>query len=186
MRRKLFFVTSNPHKVEEVKQFFPEIQQLNIELKEIRSDSFEEIAKAKLQEALEKIDEKNAIILVEDAGLEIEALNGFPGTYSAWVYKKIGCEGILKLMKDEKNRKAKFVAVVSAYIPDNEIIITTKGETEGYITEEKRGNKGFGYDPIFVPYNYPVTFAEDPVLKNKLSHRLKAWTKMKKKLTNIL
>jgi len=169
------FITSNTHKVEEVRKYIPKVKQLNIELREIRSDSFEEVAKAKLEEAMRKTGIKDAVILVEDAGLEIEALNRFPGTYSAWIYKKIGCEGILRLMKGEKNRKARFIAVVAAYLPNTGKIVMARGEVEGKIAEEMRGGKGFGYDPIFIPLNYNTTFAENEEIKNKVSHRRQAW-----------
>lgn len=172
---KYIFITSNSHKVEEVKQYFPKVKQLNLDLREIRSDSFEEIAKAKLEEALMRFHERDVVIFVEDSGLEIEALNGFPGTYSAWVYKKIGCKGILKLMEDKTNRKARFVTVISAYIPWNQKIVIAKGEVKGEISNEMRGSIGFGFDPIFIPEGYDKTFAEDKEMKKKVSHRKKAW-----------
>jgi XTP/dITP diphosphohydrolase len=131
---------------------------------EIQSESLEEIALRKP-------------LLVDDSGLFIEALNGFPGPYSSYVYKKIGVRGILKLMSGEVNRRACFKTAVATIIPPLEKVYT--GETCGEITLEPRGEHGFGFDPIFIPENSKRTYAEMTLEeKNRISHRYKAYKKM--------
>ncbi|MEM0332314.1 MAG: non-canonical purine NTP pyrophosphatase, partial [Archaeoglobaceae archaeon] len=100
-------------------------------------------------------------------GLFIEALKGFPGVYSSYVFKTIGNEGILKLMDGITNRRAYFKAVL-AYWDGKEIHIF-EGKVEGEIATEIRGSGGFGFDPIFL-YN-KKTFAEMGDEKNEVSHR---------------
>ncbi|MCS7138837.1 MAG: non-canonical purine NTP pyrophosphatase, partial [Crenarchaeota archaeon] len=102
------------------------------------------------------------------------ALNGFPGVYSSYVYKKIGCEGILKLLSGVTDRSAYFMTAL-AYGEPNKRIEIFKGRIDGEITLGKRGGSGFGYDPIFIPLGSNLTFAEMSVEdKNRFSHRAKA------------
>jgi len=111
----------------------------------------------------------NPPFFIEDSGLFIKALNGFPGVYSSYVFKTIGNEGILKLMRGVEDREAKFVCVI-AY-NDGKVRIF-KGEVVGKISNEMRGEHGFGYDPIF-EYN-GRTFAEMGEEKDLVSHRRRA------------
>ncbi|OYT39292.1 MAG: hypothetical protein B6U86_05440 [Candidatus Altiarchaeales archaeon ex4484_43] len=83
--------------------------------------------------------------------------------------RKIGNDGILKLLRGERNRKAKFISAIG-YCDENGVKIF-KGIVGGSIANEKKGGEGFGYDPIFIPINYKRTFAEDPDLKARISHR---------------
>ena len=115
-------------------------------------------------------------VCVEDSGLFITALNGFPGVYSSYVFKTIGNEGIIKLMEGMDDRGAEFHAIIA-------VLVITKGgykieymhgAVNGTIAHEPRGTHGFGYDPIFIPDGYKRTFAEDPNMKNELSHRARA------------
>ncbi len=117
-------------------------------------------------------------LFVEDAGLFIEALKGFPGPYSSYVYKTLGVDGILKLMKDVKNRKAYFKSVIALAIPGEGVRIFT-GIVRGSIALEAQGTGGFGFDPIFIAEGMNKTFAELSISeKNRLSHRGKAFTSM--------
>jgi len=102
----------------------------------------------------------------------IDALNGFPGPYSAYVFHKIGCEGILRLLKGVDDRKAKFDSAVGYC--DRRGVQVFEGVVEGYITDEMLGESGFGYDPIFKASDCPKTFAQDPAHKNLVSHRRRA------------
>lgn len=114
-------------------------------------------------------------LVLEDSGLYINALKGFPGPYSSYVFKKIGNEGILKLMRSVKDRTAKFVCVVAFAHPKYGIRLF-KGEVKGKISLEVRGSKGFGFDPIFIPEGSNKTFGEmDINEKNMFSHRSKAF-----------
>jgi len=167
----IYFITDNVHKYLEVKPIAEEygiklVQYSGFKL-EIQSSSLIQIAKTA---ALHAYLELNKPVLVEDAGLFIEALNWFPGPYTSYVFKTIGIPGILKLMSGVENRRAIFKsAVVIVYEP---LIITATGEVEGVIVERSRGCKGFGFDPIFMPLSATKTFAEmDIEEKNKYSHR---------------
>ncbi len=138
---------------------------------EIRSDEVEEIAREAAKSLFKKIKKP---LIVEDSGLFIPSLNNFPGAYSAWVQKKIGNGGILKLLENSKDRSAYFKSCIAFSNGKTEKIFC--GEVRGTISEKERGNKGFGYDPIFVPENETQTFAESEMLKNRLSHRSNAFT----------
>ncbi|RLE72114.1 MAG: non-canonical purine NTP pyrophosphatase, RdgB/HAM1 family, partial [Thermoprotei archaeon] len=121
-----------------------------------------------------------APFFVEDAGLFVEALNGFPGPYSSYIYKTIGCEGILKLLEGVDNRKAYFLSVVALRAPGLGDVVF-KGKVNGIIANEMRGEKGFGFDPIFIPDGCEKTFAEMNIEeKSRYSHRGKALRKMGK------
>ena len=113
-------------------------------------------------------------LFVEDSGLFVPALNGFPGAYSAWVLRKLGNEGILRLLEG-KNREAEFRCAI-AFTEGKEVRLFT-GEVKGRVSESIRGNGGFGYDPVFIPEGEEKTFAEEPSLKDPLSHRSRALQK---------
>ncbi len=127
------------------------------------------------------------ISLSDDSGLEINALNKKPGIYSARWAKKHGSFNramlnILKKIKNKKNRKARFVCSLSIRL-DNKKIITSNGIVNGNISFKILGKKGFGYDPIFIPKKYKITFGQMNIKKKiKIDHRSIAFKKLKKKL----
>lgn len=175
--REILFVTGNAHKFGEaesiLKHFGINISHKNLHLEEMRSDSIEEIARASALDAYAK---EGVPLFVEDSGLFIPSLGGFPGAYSAWAFGKIGNEGILKLAK---GKEAEFRACI-AYANQNGAKTFT-GIVKGRISEAIRGKEGFGYDPIFIPDKFPgvrhsgeKTFAEVPEMKDALSHRRRA------------
>ncbi|MEM3587192.1 MAG: XTP/dITP diphosphatase [Candidatus Jordarchaeaceae archaeon] len=174
----IFFVTSNIGKVEEAERIFKEenVQLLHLPMKplEIQADDLEEIAIFSAQRAWE-IQEKP--LFVEDAGLFIKALKGFPGPYSSYVFKTISNEGILKLMSKVEDRTAYFKAVIA--FCNGKTTLTFKGEVKGTISKEIRGTHGFGFDPIFIPEEGDGrTFGEmDISEKASISHRTKALRK---------
>lgn len=183
---EIYFVTSNVNKYMEVKPIaekhgFKLIQYSKDKL-EIQSSDLLKIAKTSAIYAYLELEKP---VLVEDAGLFIHVLKGFPGPYSNYVYKTIGCTGILKLLENTSNRGAKFVSAgVLIYEP---YVITTQSEVEGYIADKPRGSSGFGFDPIFMPIGLSKTFGEMSIEeKNKYSHRAKTvekiFTKFKKYL----
>lgn len=180
----IYFATSNKNKLKEVQESIGaeiQIKHLPFEHNEIRSDSIEEIAKEAVEHAYSIIQSSqkeftNEPVFVEDTGLFIHSLNGFPGTYSKWVLEKIGIEGILELLKG-KERSAEFRCCI-AY-KDGKEVQTFIGICAGSISEEARGKSGFGYDPIFIPKGYGETFAQSIGLKNNLSHRYNAILKLK-------
>ena len=130
--------------------------------------------------------------LADDTGLEVDLLNGAPGVYSArYAGKNVTYdENVNKLLSKlvkynkEETRTARFKTVIS-YV-SNEIELTEFGKIEGHITTSKLGSNGFGYDPIFKPKGFNVTFAEmNHLQKVKISHRSKALNKMKIKLKKV-
>ncbi|WP_054858015.1 XTP/dITP diphosphatase [Vulcanisaeta sp. JCM 16159] len=172
---RIFFVTGNEAKFHEASLVLREFG-VNLVIDrehkkiEIQSDNLEDI----VSNALGEICSSNVTnyFVVEDDGLFINRLNGFPGPYSAYVYKTIGLTGILKLMSGVEDRSAYFKSVVGLCGPKINIKLFT-GIVRGSIAMEPRGSEGFGFDPIFIPDGYDKTFAELGIdIKNKLSHRL--------------
>lgn len=177
MQKEIAFVTTNPYKAREVKEilssFSINIKQLFSFSIEIQSDKIEEIARISAIEAAKK---SRQFVLVEDSGLFIESLNGFPGPYSSYIQKTIGNDGILKLMKGIKDRKATFRSAVGFCTPNDSPLIFV-GEVHGRISQKERGRM-WAFDPIFIPNNTNNTYAEmSREKKNKISHRKKALEK---------
>ncbi|MDI6885280.1 MAG: XTP/dITP diphosphatase [archaeon] len=183
-KREIVFITTNSHKVKEI-QDLVESESRNItivhrdyEYPELQLEEIEAVVKASATYIQEKMAIKNSFF-IEDSGLFIHALHGFPGTFSAFVFKKIGNEGILKLMADKKGeeRKATFKTAVAFCESQNKEPVLFVGTAEGRIAEEMRGSGGFGYDPIFEFEG--KTFAEmSTEEKNKVSHRSRAFKKL--------
>ncbi len=170
---ELKVVTSNPDKWLEISEILGGVgvrcRWVRMSLPEIQSDDLREIAEFSAAEAHKRL---GGGVIVEDAGLFIEALTGFPGPYSSYVYKTLGLRGILKLLDGEENRGAVFRSVVCMVTEGGEKIVA-EGEVKGVITREPRGSGGFGFDPIFAPAGAGgKTFAEmTRDEKNRLSHR---------------
>ena len=119
---------------------------------------------------------RSEALLIEDAGLYVEALKGFPGAYSSYVFRTIGGNGLLRLLSGEKRREAEFRSAVAYGEADGSIWLF-EGRVRGAIAGTPRGTGGFGFDPIFVPESSPKTFAEMPIEeKNRISHRALAMT----------
>lgn len=178
--RVAFLVTSNIHKFNEARLVLNEYKIATAMLKkvgaiEIQDDDIENVAKASAVDAVKKC---SLFIVVEDAGLFIEALKDFPGPNSSYVYRTIGNDGVLKLMENMANRNAYFKSVVAFLSSNMDKPLCFYGEVKGQIAEEKHGGQGFGFDPIFRPLNWVKTFAEMTVKeKNQHSHRAKAFSK---------
>ncbi len=185
-KREIFFVTSNVHKFEEVKDILGDVcklRHLNVPLLEIQSKNFESVVIHKLSQVIALYPERD--IIVEDSGVIIDAMSksiAFPGVYSKDILECLGLENILLIMRNENRRGAKMVCYVGYYNSKEKSIKIFSGEVKGEISREIRGERGFGYDPIFVPCGYKKTFAEDYDLKKKISHRSKAFKKLKEHL----
>ena len=168
----LLFVSSNIHKFKEAKvilnSFDISIQFFKLNLEEIQSRSIKEIALKKAQNAFSKCKKP---LIIEDDGLCIYSLDGFPGPYSSYVHNTIGNLGILNLLK--KNRNAEFISTITYC--DKKNLESFEGKLDGCISKSEKGT-GWGYDPIFIPKNTKKTFAE-LINKNNLSHRYKALKK---------
>jgi len=179
---KIIFASNNSHKLEEVQYALKDLFQV-VSLKEIGfTDEIPEPYETLEENALTKsktIFEKFGMdCFADDTGLEVEALNGAPGVYSAR-YAGPNCSfednvnKMLKEMKDKKNRNARFRTVVSLILQGKEY--SFEGIVNGQISTERKGLEGFGYDPIFIPETYETSFAQMSLNeKNKISHRGKA------------
>jgi XTP/dITP diphosphohydrolase len=190
---KLVFATNNPHKLQEINQLLDDSIEL-LSLSDI--NCFEEIPEN--QETIEgNAAEKSFYIwnkygincFADDTGLEIEALNGEPGVYSARYAgeeksPEKNMDLVLQKLSEIKNRKARFKTVISLVMDGKETQF--EGIVNGRILEEKRGKTGFGYDPIFQPEESHLSFAEMSMdEKNKISHRGRAVQKLVDYLTHL-
>lgn len=168
---KITMVTSNAGKAAEVAAFFSgslDVDHVTLEIPEHRSNDIAEIAREKVRYAYSHL---NTPVIVDDTGFFIEALGGFPGPYAAYVLNSIGNAGILKLMDGISDREARFITGI-AYADEAGIEVFT-GTLEGMITICPRGNKGFGYDPVFEIGDR--TLAEYSIEeKSRISHRARA------------
>ncbi len=184
---ELVFATNNLNKLEEIKQL---LNNKTIQIKSLSDINYsEDIPETGItleQNASQKshyiTDKFNINCFADDTGLEIEALNGEPGVYSARYAGEDknamkNMQKVLTNMSSMSNRKARFRTVISLLIDKNEVLF--EGEVKGEIALTQTGSKGFGYDPIFIPDGYDVSFAEmDLNEKNKISHRAKAVEKL--------
>lgn len=174
--KMVFFITGNIHKFNEVSSLLSNygiaVGMLKIKGMELQSDDITEIAGAS---AIEAFKQCHLPLIVEDAGLFIETLKGFPGPYSAYVYKTLGNAGILKLLTNVKNRKAVFKSAIVYCDNVEDKIICFEGQVIGKISNgEKKQNakSAFGFDPIFMPQAGNRTFAQMSLSeKNVFSHR---------------
>lgn len=173
---KLVFATSNPHKLQEIKDIAGDI---NIEFL-LPPNGFDPIENGTTFEENSYIKAKEAaklsgiVALADDSGLCVEALDGAPGIYSARYADtpQARINKLLNAMNQKENRRAKFVCAMTLVSPDGEIIFQTRGECHGNIAYKQAGTNGFGYDPIFLVGNSSTTMAElSETEKNKISHR---------------
>lgn len=184
--RNLVFATGNSHKLQEVQGLFKEGFALSC-LKDVNiTEEIPETADNLVDNALQKawyVYNKCGIpCFADDTGLEVEALDGAPGVYSARYAgeqkdSKLNMLLLLKNMTGKENRNARFRTII-AYIDENAQEHIFEGEIRGKIIENMAGENGFGYDPIFVPEGYDKTFAQlSSETKNKISHRARAMEK---------
>ncbi len=176
---KLIFATNNLHKLEEIRSNLPDKYMISGLREAGINEDIPETQDSIEGNAIEKakfIYEKYSLpCFADDTGLEVMALNGKPGVYSARYAGKDGDSrnNIVKLLKELENvddRIAQFRTVI-AYI-NNGVLKTFEGYLEGTITNQEQGKNGFGYDPVFIPKGFIKTFAEMPLNeKNKISHR---------------
>jgi XTP/dITP diphosphohydrolase len=161
------------YELEHIKTAYPEIQAESLEITIIPG----------LQWCISKFDRP---VMIDDSGLFVDSLKGFPGVYSSYVFKTVGCDGILSLMRGVEDRKARFECCIGFMAPGGEPFIA-KAVAEGTISQEKMGAGGFGYDPVFIPQGYTRSYAQiDLPEKNRISHRGKAMDIFLKELPNLL
>ena len=172
---ELFFASSNEHKFQEAERILANLgMQINLfktTLEEIQSNNLNDIAEKKAINAYDLIQKP---VIIEDDGLFINALDGFPGPYSSYVYDTIGNKGIMDLLENSKVRDAKFVSII-AYCDNDCDVKLFESSIPGKISSiiEKGG---WGYDPIFIPDGESKTYANVSD-KDKFSHRSAALTK---------
>lgn len=179
---KILLVTSNKDKVREFKAILKDtkIEQIDIDYPELRYDDPEEIVK----EAVEKLaNQLNKPVVAEDSGIFIKELNDFPGTCSAYIHKRIGLKGILKLMENIKDRTCHYRSAVG-YCEPGKKPISFLGEEKGTIAKEIKGDYGFGHDPIFIPEGEEKTYAEFEDIEEVKKFRKAAVLKLKEYLNN--
>jgi XTP/dITP diphosphohydrolase len=180
-------VTSNDGKFKEIYHQMAEqgysLERVKLAYPELQADTIQETIGPGLQWVMAKL---NRPVMIDDTGLIVDALKGFPGVYSSYVFKTIGCEGILRLMEGVKNRGARFECCIGFMVPGGRPYIA-KGVARGTITTERIGECGFGYDSIFVPEEHTKTYAQlDVAEKNKISHRGRAVETLLKDLPRLL
>lgn len=195
--KEMILASGNKHKLEEIGAI---LKEFNIDIKSLKDvglegieiiedgETFEENS---MKKAIEVMREVNKVVIADDSGLEVDALDNKPGVYSARFAGENATdednnEKLLKLLQDKENRKARFVSVISVAFPDGRKF-HVRGECEGVIGFEKKGESGFGYDPLFIVPEYDKTFAElGSEIKNKISHRANALIKLRKELNQYL
>lgn len=191
---KLVFATNNQHKLDEVRQITApygiEIVSLaDIHCEEEIPETAETLEGNAWQKAHFVRENYGMDCFADDTGLEVEVLDNAPGVYSARYAgpghdSEANMQKLLGELAGKENRKARFRTVIALTLGGEEH--TFEGIVTGQITTEKRGEKGFGYDPIFIPDGYDKTFAElGDEAKNQISHRARAVSKLGKFLAHI-
>ncbi|MBI2650806.1 RdgB/HAM1 family non-canonical purine NTP pyrophosphatase [Candidatus Woesearchaeota archaeon] len=178
------FVTSNKVKVKEFRQILEpaiKVNHIKIFYPELRSDNPEEIAKHSAEMLANKLKKP---VVVEDSGLFIQALNDFPGTCSAYIHKRIGLEGIIKLMEGVKDRQCTYKSAV-AYCEPRKKPVSFLGEEKGNVANRIRGHFGFGHDPIFIPKRNNKTYGEMKNYKEVKKFRRRAVEKLRDYLLDV-
>ena len=185
---EIVIATNNPNKVEEYRQMFASIsniklfslkdENIHIEIEE-NGKTFKENSLIKA-EAISKLTDK--FVLADDSGLEIEALDNFPGIYSARFMEgrpyKEKWAAIFEMLKNKENKNAQFHCAITFITPTKEKYVF-EGIEKGYITEKIEGENGFGYDPIFFSNSLNKTFGNaTEEEKNAVSHRGKAFSQL--------
>jgi len=176
MGREIIFITGNSKKADEIRAITSlAVSVKNFDIPEIQSLDIEEVSSAKALAAFQAV---GSPVIVDDTGMGIEALNGLPGALVTWFLKKLGPEGILKIVPPDGNRKAS-VSTCIAYADENGAVTFT-GTICGALAEFPKGENGFGYDSIFIPDGQTKTYAEMiPEEKNDNSMRKIALLKFK-------
>lgn len=179
---EIIFATSSKGKLKEAKMLLKGMRVVGrkIELEEIQSLSVEEVAKHKVLQAYRTVRKP---VIVEDTGVYIDGLNGFPGALVKWLVNTIGYEGTCRTVDRCRNRKAHIQSCVVFY--DGKALKAFSGVAEGSISMHPRGDRGFGWDVIFIPKGYKKVFAEmSQEEKNELTGRRTALRKLESFLSS--
>ncbi|HIK01698.1 TPA: RdgB/HAM1 family non-canonical purine NTP pyrophosphatase [archaeon] len=170
---KYCFASSNASKFREISEIFNdvglELEHCEIDIEELQADTFDEIALHSARKAYEQLGKP---VFVEDAGISVDSLGGFPGPFTKYVFYTIGIDGLLKLLEGVSDRKAEYISVL-AYSDGNQEKVF-KGSCRGSIAREYRGDGGWAWDPVFIPEGKDFTFGENYSSKKEYSHRAKS------------
>ena len=193
--KKIIFATGNQHKMEEIKSIMADLPYEILSMKEVgisidieeNGTTFEENSLIKARAIMNIAKE---IVLADDSGLEVDALNKEPGIYSSRYLGEdtpyeVKNQEIIKRLEgvEEEKRTARCVCAVAAVFPDGREVVK-RVTVEGIIGYEAKGENGFGYDPIFIPENSEKTLAQfSSEEKNQISHRKRALEQMKEELS---
>ena len=191
MMKRIVFATNNQHKLDEIRQIlgndFHILSLADIGCHEEIPEDHDTLQENALQKAQYIVDHYHVSCFADDTGLEVDALGGEPGVHSARYAEgtdhdsEANMRKLLLKLGNNNNRRARFRTVIALLLEENgkwreEIF---DGIVEGHIAREKKGNEGFGYDPIFVPDGYDLSFAELGMdVKNTISHRARAVRKL--------
>ncbi len=175
---KITLVTSNRNKEAEFRALIPQLEAVNAEYPELRFDEPCEISKTAAKTLAEMLGKK---VIVEDSGLFIDALKGFPGTSTKYITNRIGNKGIIKLMKGIRNRKCHYKSAIG-YCEPGKQPICFEGIQEGKIAEKEKGRNGWGNDFIFMPKGKNKTYSELKKPNEMGEFRIMAINKLKKYL----
>lgn len=173
-------VTGNPGKLAEARTALgAELEAVEVDLPEIQSLDYREVLRAKAEEAWRRVGRP---LIVEEAGLDLACLNGFPGPLVKWMLEAVGAEGIARTAAALGDARA--TARCFLLYKDGTREVVAEGTTEGIAILPGRGNNGFGWDPVFLPHGSQRTFGElTGAEKDAVSHRGKAWREMARKLS---
>ncbi|RMF05172.1 non-canonical purine NTP pyrophosphatase [Candidatus Woesearchaeota archaeon] len=180
---RVTLITHNKNKIKEFKSVLEpevEVEVLELEYPELRSDEAEEIVKLAAKQLAEKTGKR---VVVEDSGFHIKALSGFPGTCTAYVHKRIGNRGFLKLMEGVKNREVFYKSAIGLCSPGGTPVVFT-GVERGRMSLKERGMNGWGQDPIFIPEGKRKTYGETRKPGDVNRFRYMALAKLKEYLLN--
>lgn len=172
-------VTGNPGKLAEARRLSQfEMESVDVDLPEMQSLDLEEVVRAKADEAWRRVGRP---VVVEETGLEMAALNGFPGPLVKWMLAAIGAEGIARIAQQAGDTRA--TARCLLLYRDAEHSVLGSGATSGHLVLPPRGTGGFGWDPVFRPEGLEMTYGElSDSQKDAISHRGRAWRDLSRRL----
>jgi non-canonical purine NTP pyrophosphatase (RdgB/HAM1 family) len=173
-------VTGNSNKVEEAERICGlALGHVDVDLPEIQSGLLAEVAREKAREAWRRLERP---VIIEETGLELAALNGFPGPLVKWMLDAVGPEGIARTAAALGDPRASATCLLVLYDEAEEV--SGEGRTEGRLVLPGRGAHGFGWDPVFLPEDESLTYAElGAARKDEIGHRGRAWRALAEKLS---
>lgn len=176
MNISFVLVTGNENKALEVERILGERPSIEpLDLPEIQEMEIERVLDAKAREAYRRL---RRPVVVEEVGFYLDALNGFPGPLVKWMLQSVGARGIARTAHALGDPGARAVCALAHF--DGEHLVSALGETRGEVVLEPRGEHGFGWDPVFVPEGYELTYAElSGETKDQVGHRGRAWRRLR-------